>query len=54
MEVERWLNGEGLSQYTTAFKENEVDGKTLMSLTDKDLKEDLGVNVLGHRKHIIK
>lgn len=25
-----------------------------MSLTDKDLKEDLGVNVLGHRKHILK
>lgn len=54
MEVIHWLNGEGLSQYSVAFKDNEVNGKTLMSLTDKDLREDLGVNVLGHRKHIIK
>ena len=52
MDVEEWLQGLGLAQYAPAFVENDIDFTILGKLTDADLKE-LGVNSLGHRKHLL-
>eukprot|EP01120_Amphizonella_sp_Union-15-10_P008568 TRINITY_DN30_c0_g1_i2.p1 TRINITY_DN30_c0_g1~~TRINITY_DN30_c0_g1_i2.p1 ORF type:complete len:344 (-),score=58.48 TRINITY_DN30_c0_g1_i2:49-1011(-) len=49
-----WLSSTvGLPQYTKVFKDNDVDGSVLLSLTDSDLK-DLGITSLGHRKKIME
>lgn len=48
------MTAQDLAQYGESFRANEVNGKTLITLTDKDLKEDLGVSVLGHRKQILR
>ena len=31
-----------------------MTGKTLYGLTDNELKQDLGISVLGHRKKILQ
>ena len=48
MDIELWLAGLGLDQYSQAFADNDIDAATLSALTDADLKE-LGVRSLGHR-----
>jgi class 3 adenylate cyclase/tetratricopeptide (TPR) repeat protein len=52
MDIELWLCGLGLDQYTQAFADNDIDAATLPALTDADLKE-LGVRSLGHRKRLL-
>jgi SAM domain (Sterile alpha motif) len=42
MDVEEWLKGLGLGQYSAAFAQNDIDFTVLGKLTDADLKE-LGV-----------
>lgn len=53
MDVSEWLQELGLSQYASAFAENDVDFNILHKLTDFDLKE-LGVSSLGHRKRLLE
>src|SRR5271154_6346105 len=52
MDVGDWLRGLGLGQYETAFRENEIDGDVLPTLTAEDLK-GLGVVALGHRRKML-
>ncbi|MBN3763785.1 adenylate/guanylate cyclase domain-containing protein [Burkholderia sp. Ac-20365] len=52
MNIELWLGGLGLDQYTQAFVDNDIDATMLPGLTDADLKE-LGVQSLGHRKRLL-
>ena len=52
MDVGDWLRSLGLGQYETAFRENEIDGDVLPTLTAEDLKE-LGVVALGHRRKLL-
>src|ERR1700722_18661254 len=52
MDVGDWLRSLGLGQYETAFRENEIDGDVLPTLTGEDLKE-LGVVALGHRRKLL-
>ena len=49
--IEDWLNQLGLSKYTEAFVQNDVDLRALAHITEADLRE-LGVS-LGHRKVIL-
>ncbi len=49
--IEDWLSQFGLSKYTKAFVENDVDLRALSHITEADLRE-LGVS-LGHRKIIL-
>ncbi len=51
-DVAQWLEALGLSQYGTAFAENDVDLGVLPELAESDL-ERLGVS-LGHRKKLLK
>ena len=44
MDVGAWLRSVGLERYEAAFRENEIDGSVLPSLTAEDLKD------LGDRK----
>jgi class 3 adenylate cyclase len=52
MDVGGWLRRLGLEQYEAAFRENNVDGSILQSLTTEDLKE-LGVESIGHRRKLL-
>ena len=52
MDVGDWLRSLGLGQYESAFRENEIDGDVLPTLTAEDLKE-LGVVALGHRRKLL-
>ena len=63
MNTEKWTSSEviqwletlpDLKQYATSFAENEIDGEALLELTDQELKSDLGIAPLGHRKQFFR
>jgi len=45
----QWLNDNNLSKYCSSFKENDIDGSSMLELNETDLK-DLGITSIGHRK----
>ena len=53
-DVSQWLTENSLGQFMDIFSENLIDGDCLMSLTNGQLKEDLGITALGHRSRIMK
>ena len=52
MDIAAWLRGLGLERYEAAFRDNDVDGDVLASLTAEDLR-DIGVASVGHRRKLI-
>jgi class 3 adenylate cyclase len=52
MNIAAWLRSLGLERYEAAFRDNEIDGTVLPSLTAEDLK-DLGVAIVGHRRKLL-
>src|SRR5262245_21154294 len=52
MDVGSWLRGLGFERYEAAFRENEIDGTVLSTLTADDLK-DLGIGIVGHRRKLL-
>jgi class 3 adenylate cyclase/predicted ATPase len=52
IEITDWLRGLGLEQYTTAFRDNDIDAAVLPRLTAEDLRE-LGVTSVGHRRRLL-
>src|SRR6185312_6836973 len=52
MDIGEWLRNIDLGQYEAAFRDNEIDGEIVRSLTADDLK-DLGVTLVGHRRRIL-
>lgn len=44
------MNNIGLIDYIEIFKSNHISGKNLLDITDKELKDDLGMFSVGHRK----
>ena len=53
LDIDSWLRGIGLDQYTELFRANDIDGGLLGRLTGDDLKE-IGVASLGHRKQLLE
>lgn len=53
-DVSQWLESLSLSEYTESFRENHVDGVLLLSLTSAELRDDLKVSNLHHRRRIIE
>jgi class 3 adenylate cyclase len=53
MDVVVWLRNLGLGKYEAAFRENEIDERVLLSLTQEDLKE-IGVGPVGHRRMLLE
>ena len=49
MDVAAWLRGLGLQQYEPIFRDNDIDGAVLPSLTAEDLT-GLGIASVGHRR----
>ena len=52
MDIGEWLRSLGLDQYEEAFRDNEIGGEILPTLTADDLK-DLGVTIVGHRRKML-
>ena len=53
MNVVVWLRRLGLGRYEAVFRENEIDERILLSLTQEDLKE-IGVGPVGHRRVLLE
>jgi hypothetical protein len=53
LNVDGWLRGIGLAQYSEMFRANDIDGEMLGRLTGDDLKE-IGVVSFGHRKKLLE
>ena len=43
-----WLKEKGFGIYVDSFKRHKIDGEALLMLTEKDLKEELQVDVSLH------
>src|SRR5215471_11961928 len=52
--VKEWLASLGLSEYADRFAEHRIDFSILQDLTDKDLKEELGIVLLGDRRRLLR
>ncbi|CAN8077004.1 unnamed protein product [Agarophyton chilense] len=52
-DVQKWLADLGFSQYAHVFLTNEVDGVILKTLTSEELRDDLLINNLRHRREIL-
>ncbi|MBV9531350.1 MAG: adenylate/guanylate cyclase domain-containing protein, partial [Bradyrhizobium sp.] len=52
--VREWLASLGLSNYADRFAEHRIDFSILQDLTDKDLKEELGIVPLGDRRRLLR
>jgi class 3 adenylate cyclase/predicted ATPase len=52
--VGEWLASLGLSEYAERFAEHRIDFSILQDLTDKDLKEELGIVLLGDRRRLLR
>src|SRR5262245_41155774 len=52
--VREWLASLGLSEYADRFAEQQIDFSILQDLTDQDLKEKLGVVLVGHRRKLLR
>ncbi|MCP4690548.1 MAG: response regulator [Desulfobacterales bacterium] len=52
IDVFKWLESLKLGRYREAFETNDIDGETLVKLTNDDLKE-LGIASIGHRKKML-
>ncbi|KAF4522401.1 hypothetical protein B566_EDAN012984 [Ephemera danica] len=52
-EVAAWLSSVGLAEYRESFTQHDIQGRELLSLGRRDLRE-LGVEKLGHVKRILQ
>src|SRR5215831_4298081 len=52
--VKEWLASLGLSEYVDRFAKHRIDFSILQDLTDKDLKEELGIVPLGDRRRLLR
>jgi len=53
-DVQSWLKEKGLSEYAEKFKENAVDGTTLLALDEKMISEELGITKKLHQLSLTK
>lgn len=49
-----WLLQQDLGRFVQTFQENAVDGECLLTLDNSLLKNDLGIDALGHRSRILR
>jgi len=53
-EVSEWLSSIGYSQYRETFESNQITGQILHTLTSIELRDDLHITNLSHRRSILK
>jgi hypothetical protein len=54
MNISDWLRSIGMEEYENNFLSNEIDIDDLAGLSSDELKNDLGIIPLGHRKKILE
>lgn len=52
--VKEWLAEIGLEMYTEHFCRHGIAGETLYSLTSRDLRDDVGIRNLSHRRRLME
>lgn len=52
-DVQAWLSALGYARYGAAFAANEITGDVLRTLTSDELRDDLGVRHLRHRRDLL-
>uniref|UniRef100_A0A7S2ZTG3 SAM domain-containing protein n=2 Tax=Rhodosorus marinus TaxID=101924 RepID=A0A7S2ZTG3_9RHOD len=52
-DVANWLRELGKDEYISTFMSNEINGEILASLTSEELRDDLGVINLKHRRELL-
>lgn len=52
-DVRDWLHSQGFSQYADTFTTNEIDASVLKTLTSEELRDDLSVTNLRHRRQLL-
>jgi sphingomyelin synthase-related protein 1 len=53
-DVSNWLKENNFQEYVDQFKQQKIDGKTLSTLTEDDLKEYLDFKILGDMRSLIR
>ncbi len=53
-EVVMWVNKAGFKEYSAAFADSAVDGDILLSLTDADIRDDIGIKNGIQRKRFMR
>ncbi len=49
-----WLDNIDMKEYFKVFQKNHITGYCLIELSEEDLKKELGIVSVGHRKVIMK
>lgn len=52
-DVLKWLGENDLTEYSSVFESQKIDGTTLLSLGENDLKEFLGFKIIGDIRRVI-
>lgn len=52
-DVQKWLSEIGYSQYSKQLLDNEVNGAILITLTSDELRDDLDIKNLRHRRDLL-
>lgn len=52
-DVRDWLHRIGFEQYESVFLTNDINGEVLKTLTSEELRDDLGITNLRHRRDIL-
>ncbi|CAK4091777.1 unnamed protein product [Aphanomyces euteiches] len=53
-EVLAWLNRAGFVKYEEVFRENDISGDILLTLTNDILRDDLKIAAYGHRVRLLQ
>lgn len=52
-DVKQWLKHIGLEVYAEVFESNDIVGKNLLEIQEDELKNELGMTSVGHRKNLL-
>ena len=52
-DVQQFLVDNGLNAFNPTFLEHEICGETLATLTDSDIRNSLGITILGQRRRLL-
>jgi SAM domain (Sterile alpha motif) len=52
--VVAWVKSIGLEKYAGTFKNNMIDGETILELSTAELRDELEISALGVRKELLR
>lgn len=51
--VQSWLKEKGFKEYSEKFQTHKIDGATLLTMTESDIKDYLGIKILGDLRRLL-